>query len=519
MAAKFGKNELPTGHSPEDFQCFGPACVTDGDFESCKIADLGCFTQDSKDSNKFYHAAIVQSKKNKQYYVYFEWGRTGGSSTFQMVSCASEDEAQREFSKQLHDKNDKRGRWMTVAGMRTLQAKSGKDCYLVRPMATRSIGLPDAKTIKEGIKITKAISKSTNGHQIDNQTLALMRDLNVATVSYTRGAMADASLPTQKSIDEARQILQEAQKRLVKVGDKVENQVGDKDLMALTTLMYSRIPKKKELRAKAEEWILNKNNIMVWTADLDAFSSALQTVECSTEVDPLAGMPLKMEWVSPTSELGKFLYSWWPKATANRHGGIGSMKIKNIWKVDRDGEKERVSLAQDNVIREKPIIKERPLFQPPERKDLNDAASHKKYSDSNTALLAHGSRSINISGILREGLRLPKELVSVVITGAAFGSGIYAADDWKKSAGYTSLHNSYWSNGNGTVKGREAFMFACDVVLGCLHVAPHSHGYTSPPKGHHSVFGKAGVSGVMNNEFIIYNTKQICLKYLLEFSV
>ena len=50
---------------------------------------------------------------------------------------------------------------------------------------------------------------------------ALLVFLAVATLAFTRGSMADASLPTQTSIDEARTLLSEAQRRLLKVGDDV----------------------------------------------------------------------------------------------------------------------------------------------------------------------------------------------------------------------------------------------------------------------------------------------------------
>ena len=106
----------------------------------------------------------------------------------------------------------------------------------------------------------------------------------------------------------------------------------------------------------------------------------------------------------------------------------------------------------------------------------------------------------------------------MVITGAMFGPGLYFADDWKKSAGYTSLHDSYWSGGGGAVRGRDAFMFAADVVLGNPYVAPQAHGYTGPPHGHHSIYGKAGHSGVQNNEFIVFRAEQNQLRYLIEFT-
>lgn len=524
--AKLDKSQYPNNSTADDFQCFGPPATEDGQFDTCKIADLGCFSQDGKDSNKYYHAAVVQNKKTKKWFTYFEWGRTGGSSTFQFAEFDSESAAQRAFSTQLHDKNDKRGQWVNIAGIRTLQAKPNKDCYLVRPMATRATGLPDAKTIKvnEGAKVITPVAdtktKTKSAPKVDTHTLRLMRDLNVATVSYTRGVMADASLPTQKSIEEARQILQEAQKRLVAVGDNVDNQVADSDLNQLTRLMYSRIPKKKALHCAAHEWILNKDNIFSWTADLDAFESALYVTDIEDSKqneDVFAGMPITMEWIDPTSVTGKFAYNWWPKATANRHGNLGKMTIKNLWRVQRRGDDAKLYSYQDSILKNKPSIKERPLFQP-ERSDLQDLNLMKKYADTNTSLLFHGTRSVNVPGILRENLRLPKQLVGVVITGAAFGQGIYFADDWKKSAGYTSLRGSYWSSGDGGVKNRDAFMFGVDVVLGNPWVAPGCGGYTEAPKGHHSVYGKAGKSGVMNNEFIIYDTRQYQLKYLAEFA-
>ncbi len=532
MATKLSKDTYPENAGPDDFQCFGPPATRDGEFESAKICDMGCFTQDGKDSNKYYHGAVVQHKKSKNWYAYFEWGRTGAARpSFQFIACGTEAEACREFASQLHSKNDRRGEWCTVAGIRTLRARAGQDCYLVRPMATRSTGLPDARSIKinEGAKKQPEKEAAANGNgakpkkaapKADPQTLALMRDLTVATVAYTRGSMADASIPTQAAIDEARTLLSEAQKRLLKVGDNVDAQVADQDLVHITSLMYGRIPKKKPLRAAASTWILSKDNILAWQNDLDAFESALYATdikEDDTDFDPFAGMALTMEWLPPDSALGKFLYAWWPKATANRHGWVGDMTIKNLWRVERHDDKGKIPACQEEVLAEKPKVAERPQFQPDKRADLK-AGEVKRFQASNTALLFHGTRSVNVSGILREALRLPRQLVGVVITGAMFGPGLYFADDWKKSAGYTSLHGSYWSGGGGTVRGRDAFMFAADVVLGNPFVAPRAGGYTEPPKGHHSIFGKAGHSGVQNNEFIVFKPQQNQLRYLIEFT-
>lgn len=528
--SKLAKSTFPAGTKGDDFECFGPPAVRDGEFENVKICDMGCFTQEGVDSNKYYHAAVVKHRPTGKWYVYFEWGRVGASNPqFQFIECSSEAEAQREFSAQLHSKNDKRGQWVTIAGLRTLQAKPGKDCYLVRPQATRSTGLPDARKIKlnEGAKVA-AIPKSNGtkkkSYDIDKQTIALMRDLNVATVQYTKGSMADESLPTQQAIDDARQILIEAQKRLVKVGDSVDDQVKDVDIKEFTRQIYSRIPKKKDRNADASTWILSKNNIVLWQQDLDAFESALYSDTGVEEMEdhPFGGMNISIKWLDPSTDLtAQFIYGWLPRATRNKHSHIGDMRIKNVWEVNRFDEPKGFESNLINLERElkENKIKERPLHQDRKRPDLSDEQK-KQYWNTNTNLLMHGSRSVNISGILRTGFRFPSELVNVVISGAMFsGAGaIYTADDWKKSAGYTSLPGSYWSGGGGGVKGRGAFMFLCDVCLGVPHVAPGPYPFVRPPTGTHCIFGKAGYSQVQNNEWIIFNKNQQKLRYLVEFA-
>lgn len=532
MGEKLEKNAWPAGHGPDDFECFGPPALQDGNFDDARIADLGCFLQDGKDTNKYYHAAVVKSKKNSAYYSYFEWGRTGaGKPSFQFVKCHDESDAHDEFSSQLHSKNDKRGQWVTVAGRTVLQAKKDKDCYLVRPMATRSTGLPDARKIKSNdgadmskVKtvgsVTVSKKKKKSSSKVDSNTLALMRDLNVATVEYTRGAMADKSLPTQGAIDETREFLTEAEKRLVKVGDDLDAQIKDKELQHLTSLVYGRIPKIKKVGAPAAEWVLSKDNIFSWRQDLDAFESALYAQSDQDEIasDPFGGMSIDMSWVDPAGSLGSWVKSFATRASKNKHSYINNMTVHNIWKVDRHGDRKEILDCMREVSKKNKGVRygEKPLFQPKLRPDY-EGEEAEAYEGSNSALLFHGTRSVNVSGILRKALMMPKQLVGVVITGAMFGGGLYFADDWKKSAGYTSINSSYWSRGAGSVARRKAFMFLCDVVCGNPHLADGPHGYTQPPHGRDCVFGKGGYSQVQNNEWIVFKTRQHKLSYLIEF--
>lgn len=525
---KLEKLKYPDNHSSADFEAFGPTAVEDGNFSNCKIADLGSFSQDEKDSNKYFHVAVVKSRINKNWYTYMEWGRVGAKvPQFQFIECSSENEAQKVFADKCHEKNDKRGIWETIAGIKTLAPKKGKDVYLVRNLATRSTGLPDAKKIKtnDSTAAPKIIkSTSSDSASIDAKSRKLLDDLYGGTVSYTKGIMADDSIPSQSAISQGYQILDEAKKIIGKIGPSVDDQIKNKDLRKLSTEIYSRIPKKKALNTPDSVWILSQDNILMWENDLNAFESALSSQSTDDEVkDTYSDLNLSMNWIDPNTELGKFLYSWWPNATANKHYSVKSMNIKNIWAVNRNDEDKSFNACQEKLKNTK--FNEMPLFQPKKRIDLDENQS-KIYESTNTRLLFHGSRSVNISGILKTGFRNPKELTNVSITGAMFGTAVcYTADDWKKSAGYTSIRGSFWSRGDGAIAKREAFMFAVDTVLGNPFVAPGPRGYAGPPKGHHCVFGKGSNhdryknSGVENNEWVIFDKSQIKIRYLLEFSV
>lgn len=534
--AKLAKCTYPSGHGPDDFKCFGPAATQDDVFEGTYLADLGCFNQDGGvDSNKRYHGCVCESRKNKQVWFYAEWTRTGNTTPqFQFAGPFSKDEAQRQYIKKMKSKNIGRGQWTTIAGIaaKVLRPKTDKhgkpkDLYLVRPLNKRSSGLPDGRNILAGsttsvakITTTKARGKkkatSKPSRTCDHQTLRLLHDMNVGVKAYARAAIVGGDIPSQEAIDEARDILTAARQRVGKVAKS--DQPRDAELRTLTALIYGKVPKVKDQKVDPSQYVLTGDNVFLWDQDLDAFESALSTVTVDEpQVDPYGGMNITLTWLSLSSPEGELIHSWMPKATANRHGGMGDMQIKNVWRVERHGIAAMFHALQQKILNDKPSLREKPKFQPRSRKDLNQT-QQTAYRDSNTAMLFHGTRSVNVMGIMREGLRLPRQLVGVAITGAMFGPGHYWADDWKKSAGYCSLSSSYWARGSGSVSGRAAFMFVADVVLGQLHVADGYRGYTSPPRGAHAIFGKAGHSGVQNNEFITFDNMQNQLRYLVEFS-
>lgn len=501
---KLGKSQYPPNHSPNDFSCYGPIATKDGEFEGTKLADLACFKQDKIDTNKFYHAAVVKSKLTDDWYVFFSWGRVGGKQDFQFQPCSSEQEAQQEYEKQLHKKNDKRGVWEEhpILG-KILRAKPNKDVYLVSSKVNRSVSLPDAKNIGVEQSTTEKIKRKSS-IIFDSEADKLLQDLNAGTIDYTRTSIVGGDIPSQDAINQAKQILDVAVS--INNGLKTQKQrLENKELYDLSQLLYSKIPKYKSRHAEKEDWMLLPNNIQKWQDDLDAFDNALQNTSFSNETRIYSFSLLTLPF---NSDLGKFYKTFAEKSTRNRHSYVKNLKVKNIWKVER---KSQFSDYQNKIIVGNKV--EKPLHQV-SRIDVND---DKLYQQSNTNLLFHGTKTVNVGGILEKSFILPNYKNNITITGAMFGSpAVYFADDIKKSIGYTSYHGSYWAGGSGGIKNRGAFIFICDVILGNIFIAPRAHAYHNPPNNHHSIMGKAGYSGVQNNEFIVFDVNQCYIRALLE---
>ncbi|KAL6210669.1 hypothetical protein ACLB2K_015901 [Fragaria x ananassa] len=150
----------------------------------------------------------------------------------------------------------------------------------------------------------------------------------------------------------------------------------------------------------------------------------------------------------------------------------------------------------------------------------------------NRMLLWHGSRFTNFVGILSQGLRIaPPEAPA---TGYMFGKGIYFADLVSKSAQYCYTDK----------KNPVGLMLLSEVALGEIHELKKATYMDKPPKGKHSTKGlgkkkpeesdyvkwrddvtvpcgkpvdsHVRVSELMYNEYIVYDTAQVKMQFLLK---
>ncbi|XVF80933.1 hypothetical protein PTKIN_Ptkin15bG0115300 [Pterospermum kingtungense] len=150
----------------------------------------------------------------------------------------------------------------------------------------------------------------------------------------------------------------------------------------------------------------------------------------------------------------------------------------------------------------------------------------------NRMLLWHGSRLTNFVGILSQGLRIaPPEAPA---TGYMFGKGIYFADLVSKSAQYCYTDR----------KNPIGLMLLSEVALGEVHELTKAKYIEKLPKGKHSTKGlgkkvpkqsdflkwkdeiivpcgkpvpsNVQASELMYNEYIVYNTAQVKMQFLLK---
>ncbi|MEO1478952.1 MAG: WGR domain-containing protein [Bacteroidota bacterium] len=142
-------------------------------------------------------------------------------------------------------------------------------------------------------------------------------------------------------------------------------------------------------------------------------------------------------------------------------------------------------------------------------------------SNPRTGLLWHGSRNENWLSILESGLVLRP--ANAHITGKMFGYGLYFADRFRKSLGYTSARGAYWTGGGSN----QAYLALYAVHLGkaltvktwepwCSQLTAQSleaHGMLK--RRYDSTHGKAGCS-LQNNEYIVYREAQCTVRYLVE---
>jgi poly [ADP-ribose] polymerase len=198
------------------------------------------------------------------------------------------------------------------------------------------------------------------------------------------------------------------------------------------------------------------------------------------------------------------------KASNHRH--MGKLVLLNAWKIKRKNERDIFLKSAEEIAKGcgKQVIPDNMDWLVKNRTDVYDKDL---FRNANVIPLFHGTRTQNVTGILKKGFLIRPS--GVVICGAMYGHSIYKSSNSTKSASYSSIRSSYWAGG----KDDRAFLFISDCALGNQLIARGAYQYSlNNIHPHHSVWAKGGQSGVINDEMMLYRTDQHNVRYLLEFT-
>ncbi len=565
MPTKHGRKTLPPGLNAGDFRYCGRPAKDQGDFGAdVGIADMVCCKQFGQNNDKFYHAGVVTA--NGRFFAYTEWGRRTASRSwdgsfigqdFMFIECSSESEARSEFAKICHGKNTKR---ITKNANGIWVSKGNDDGYFVQSLATRVTGLPAAYVVKddEGIAAVKAVPAptekpkrgakktaakvvSSTGFSFHPAEIKLHADLIGGMAEFTKTAAKAAGgvLPTLSAIKEVRDLLPAAMGHIARIGKTVRDGADfdrrlalactkDRDLQELSLYVASRVPRPVASRnaspdERALATILSSANILSLQGDLDVFQGSLEAEDFALAdtsavktLDLDKAFNAQVRYLDLNGDRGRWVADTYLSMSRNRHSHLrGQAKILNIFEIVRPDRDLRFENSLKAIAAKRKGMDFKGVkadLQPRTRPDISDL---NLYNAANAFLGIHGTRAVNIAPILGSNFRLPKSLPGAQITGAAFGHGVYFADDWRKSHGYTGHGNSYWATG-GTIRGRGFFMCLCDVALGNPYMTTTTGSWSEPPRGYDSIFADCRRASVQNNEYIIFNPDYQRIRYVIE---
>jgi len=476
--------------------------------------------------NKFYRMQVVRQTNRDVYVLFNRWGRIGDSGQCQHTPQPTREKAIEEFCKIFKSKSgndwENKDFFKKQTGKYQLlnfTCKTNAKEYIV-PFDLKNPNVPksrldkDMKKIMEDITNMKMYQASMNSFHIDQEFLPL------------------ANL-TKEILNEAQQILFEIKEcqeeeeaiRKLESGKQDLNKILDlKDKVAeRSSRFYELIPDNRYRNCpvppiESPYMLSEKSNMINSLLDFEISSKIiLGALNNLFKINPLdycfQSLNIRSVCLQKTSPEYKIIQQY----VSNSHNG-GDDFLANVFAIERRGEAQRIS--QWNHLK-------------------------------NKTLLWHGSKLSNFVGILSQGLRVaPPEAPS---TGYMFGKGIYFADMFEKSYGYT---HDYSYNG-----ANYRLLLLCEVALGeMLELenaefitelkAPYKSvkgcGNQGPKPGKHVVlangcsvpigkvvdlkknkkannqpgvfggFGGFGWGGLSNNEYIVYDNSQVRIRYLVQ---
>ena len=464
------------------------------------------FTDIVNNNNKYYNLEI-QVAKNGEARIYTQYGRTGGTAAKEYRICSNQSQAEVESDKIVKSKTKK-----GYVEVKLIKADVGSDAGKARIETT---GVSEEALKKAGIKVVEEPDDS----KLHSEVKDLVRTWFGVTAQFVESNLDTKKCPLGQlsidSINSAKDILAEANKILAKPD------VGEQN--KLTNQYYSTIPHNfGYTRINADVLRLDTIDKINKAYDiLDVFQDAKNVQNVITKrsnIDSQYGtLNAELDWVDPADPTWKWIDKMLHDTRAGNHAFLGKLKTHKIFKLKRNNEDKNFLAVAEKIAKEcgksqpsetyAKLVKERPDV-PKELQEL--------YKKANVAPGWHGTRRANMIGITTKGLLIRPS--GVVHAGSMYGDAIYFATNSTKSMNYCDVRGSYWAAGTN----KTAYLFLADVAYGNYKMATGAQFYTKKNiEPAHSVFARAGLSGVMNDEIMVYNAtgseQQHILRYIIEF--
>lgn len=492
----------------------------DGAYKVNKVIELAFFdlmgekSKTKGTSNKSYHAEMQVCVASNRAQIYSMWGPTGGHQTRDWRHYDSVVDAESDWEKIINSKKKKGYQEVDVA-IRAQGSDAAKQ--ITQTVVFHNMDSSSAKIKVPQSKLAPATQR------LVEQLFGATQKFVVATLKCPLGQL------TNSQIDKGRAALNDA-KKIVNAGKL--SKTDENRIAQLTNDFYTLIPHNLGTGARGQMTHLLLNDLSKIMHKEDDLDTLLDAKSVGAVLSADSGIDAKykeldadLDWVDPNDPTFKFMSDYFWRSKVSGHGYQGA-KVKNLWimrRHDRQSEwfmenSQRIAheCGHHNFAKEAGDLNHHASSWIPSKRPDLDKDECNLFTKANTWLCWHGTRSANVIGITKKGLLIRPS--GAVHTGSMYGDGKYFAWQSTKSLNYTD--GGYYTGGQAHNSSR--FMFLLDTSLGNMHVASGSHFYKCPPKGCHSVYGKAKRSGVWNDEMITYdfNTKdtQSRIRYLFEIS-
>ncbi|BFZ12172.1 hypothetical protein BsWGS_15210 [Bradybaena similaris] len=441
----------------------------------------------ARGTNSFYKLQALESDTNMSWWIFRSWGRVGTTiGGNKLEKCGSYDTAVLGFKDLFRDKTG--NSWES---RKTFQKMPNKFYPLEIDYG------PGDDEIK---KLDLATSKSKLARSVQD-LICMIFDVDMMKKALMEFEIDMKKMPLGKL---SKRQIQSAYSVLTELQLLIDTKGSQSKVVDATNRFYTAVPHdfglKKPPLLDTAEIIKQKIDMLDNLLEIEVAYSLLKGDD--GDEDPITAhykkLKCQLEPLDHKSEEFERLKTYTKNTHAATHN-LYDLEVLDILKVNREGEAK--------------------MFRP--FKDLH-----------NRMLLWHGSRTTNFAGILSQGLRIaPPE---APVTGYMFGKGVYFADMVSKSANYCRT----------TKTDNTGVLLLCDVALGDMYELTHAEHVSKLPKGKHSTKGIGKVcpdpaqayvtsdgvtiplgpgvdSGVTDtslqyNEFIVYDTAQVNIKYLLK---